>query len=145
MFLADGSLAWWTTEGLVNERGESILDLASLGAPVGDMFEGSLSPDGERLVITWNTPGSPRDASWHWTLFERNAAGRFEVLETLMQPRGTAVSVPYFWLDADRLVIPENYGAVPAVVDFRTAEVSPIVGLGAPVGEGNLVIHIEVQ
>jgi hypothetical protein len=160
MLLSDDSVAWWTTEGLVDERGELILDFAGLDARPGESFEGSLSPGGQRLLLTWNVAGSPQDAPWRWTLFERAATGRYEPLQTLVQPEPLFSAVPYSWLDEDRVVIPANgpsaafgfapdtrLGYVPAVVDFRTGEVAAIAGFDEPdvVGRGNLVINVDLQ
>ncbi|MCK9486933.1 MAG: hypothetical protein M0R73_09615 [Dehalococcoidia bacterium] len=160
LLLADGSLAWWAAGGLVDEAGAVILDFVDLGVPFDassvEFFEASLSPDGARLVLTWAT--ETRRGMWHWTLFERGAGGRFEVISTLRQPADGSPAVPYSWLDEDRVVIPAGMppaalglpadariGYVPAVLDFTSGGLAAIAGFEAPdvVSRGNLVISVE--
>jgi DNA-binding CsgD family transcriptional regulator len=144
LLLGDGGIAWWTTAGLVDGAGDLVLDFASLDLPVAEeTLHVSLSPDRQRLLLTWNSAAAAQDG-WRWTLFQRSGKGPFEAVQTLVQPEAVAPAAPYSWLDGDRVIISALAGVVPAVVDFGTARVSPIAGFGddSVFGRGDYVINV---
>src|SRR5690606_24965867 len=80
--LPDGRVAWWWTGGLLTDgNGNTVLDLAEVSALGAGPIELLASPDGERLVVTWEgavTTG----VGWYWTLFERISDGRYQPVRT---------------------------------------------------------------
>ncbi len=118
--LPDGRVAWWWSDGrLVDQRGGTVLDLAAvyaLATPVAFLP----SPDGSEIAVTWMGPSDGPSAQWYWTRFERRPDGSYAPRETLAEPAGTFVSVPYCWLDATRALGPEG------VIDFAHAQLQPV-------------------
>lgn len=158
VLLAEGRVGWWWNDGrLLDNAGDTILDLASVGQPNARPIEILPSPNGERLAVTWNTGEAPNQQSY-WTLFERETDGHYHTLRTVSQPDGLFLAVPHSWLSKDQVIIPAavapaalgldasvQVGYVPAILDFTSGEVRPLAAFTDPevVGRGNLVVGID--